>query len=61
MKVYGKLAKLIDETAGALTPGSPIALRVALQKSQEAIQRAEPDPQELRQCLAMLDSATRGA
>lgn len=61
MKVYGKLAKLIDETAGTLTPVSPIALRVALQKSQEAIQRAEPDPQELRQCLAMLDSVTRGA
>ena len=38
-----------------------LALRVALQKSQEAIQRAEPDPQELRQCLAMLDSAARGA
>ena len=61
MKVYGALAKLVDETASTLTPASPIALRVALQKSQEAIQRAEPDPQELRQCLAMLDSAARGA
>ncbi len=62
MKVYGALAKLVDETASTLTPASPIALRVALQKSQEAIQRAEPDPpRQLRQCLAMLHSAARGA
>lgn len=61
MEVYGKLQELIDKAVRMQTPTSPIALKVALQKAQEAVGREEPEPQELRQCLAMLEAVTRGA